>query len=439
MKVLLIFLIIFLFSCSFDNKTGIWNNSDIVETREKRFENFKTLYTEEKSFNLEINPSENIKISLLPIKKNYKWEDEFFSDSNNSANFDFKNLSNFNLKSKKLSSYKTSERILFDGKILLISDIKGNIVVSSMEQDATTYKFNFYKKRYKKIKKNLNMIIEDNIVYVSDNLGFMYALDYQNRKLIWAKNYKVPFRSNLKIYENKIILADQNNNLYIVNKLNGERIKLFPTEENILKNNFNNSISLFATSILFLNTYGTLYSINIKNLKINWFVSLNRTLDSGSINLFFSNPVIINKDKIIVSTDPIFYILDINSGSTISKTNIFSVVSPIISGEYIFFVSRDNLLICMNLVDGKIIYSVNIDKKVANFLETKEKKVNIKSLAITNDRLNIFLNNSYVIIFDITGKIYQIYELPSKISSFPIFIEDKILYLDKKNKLRMYN
>ena len=439
MKVLLIFLIIFLFSCSFDNKTGIWNNSDIVETREKKFENFKTLYTEEKSFNLEINPSENIKISLLPIKKNYKWEDEFFSDSNNSANFDFKNLYNLNLKSKKLSSYKTSERILFDGKILLISDIKGNIVVSSMEQDATTYKFNFYKKRYKKIKKNLNMIIEDNIVYVSDNLGFMYALDYQNRKLIWAKNYKVPFRSNLKIYENKIILADQNNNLYIVNKLNGERIKLFPTEENILKNNFNNSISLFATSILFLNTYGTLYSINIKNLKINWFVSLNRKLDSGSINLFFSNPVIINKDKIIVSTDPIFYILDINSGSTISKTNIFSVVSPIISGEYIFFVSRDNLLICMNLVDGKIIYSVNIDKKVANFLETKEKKVNIKSLAITNDRLNIFLNNSYVIIFDITGKIYQIYELPSKISSFPIFIEDKILYLDKKNKLRMYN
>ena len=144
MKVLLIFLVIFLFSCSFDNKTGIWNNSDIVETREKKFENFKTLYTEEKSFNLEINPSENIKISLLPIKKNYKWEDEFFSDSNNSANFDFKNLYNLNLKSKKLSSYKTSERILFDGNILLISDIKGNIVVSSMEQDATTYKFNFY-------------------------------------------------------------------------------------------------------------------------------------------------------------------------------------------------------------------------------------------------------------------------------------------------------
>ena len=72
MKVLLIFLIIFLFSCSFDNKTGIWNNSDIVETREKRFENFKTLYTEEKSFNLEINPTENNKIYILQIKKNNK-------------------------------------------------------------------------------------------------------------------------------------------------------------------------------------------------------------------------------------------------------------------------------------------------------------------------------------------------------------------------------
>ena len=92
----------------------------------------------------------------------------------------------------------------------------------------------------------------------------------------------------------------------------------------------------------------------------------------------------------------------------------------------------------MNLLNGKIIYSINIDKKVANFLKSKEKKVEIQSLFIVNDKLNIFLKNSYVIIFNSIGTISNIYKLDGKIS-FPIFVEGNILYLNKKNKLRIYN
>ena len=75
--------------------------------------------------------------------------------------------------------------------------------------------------------------------------------------------------------------------MYIIDKLNGKRIKIFPTEENILKNKFSNSISLYNNSILFLNTYGSLYSLNIETLTLNWFLSLNKIIDLGSTNLFF--------------------------------------------------------------------------------------------------------------------------------------------------------
>ena len=56
-------------------------------------------------------------------------------------------------------------------------------------------------------------------------------------KILWAKNYKVP-RSNLKIPKNKLIAANQNNDLYFFNKKNGETINFIPTEENIIKNEF---------------------------------------------------------------------------------------------------------------------------------------------------------------------------------------------------------
>ena len=68
----------------------------------------------------------------------------------------------------------------------------------------------FYKKKYKKIKKKLNLAIEKrNILYVSDNFGYFYSYNYINDKVLWAKNFKIPFRSNLKIIKNKIIAANQ--------------------------------------------------------------------------------------------------------------------------------------------------------------------------------------------------------------------------------------
>ena len=44
------------------------------------------------------------------------------------------------------------------------------------------------------------MIVEDDFIYVCDNFGYLYALDYKNNKILWAQNYKIPFRSNIKIF-----------------------------------------------------------------------------------------------------------------------------------------------------------------------------------------------------------------------------------------------
>ena len=88
----------------------------------------------------------------------------------------------------------------------------------SVEKQIIIYEFNFYKKKFKKIKKNLNFVIEKNTVYISDNIGYLYALNYETQKIIWAKNFRTPFRSNIKISGDLIILADQNNFLYFINK-----------------------------------------------------------------------------------------------------------------------------------------------------------------------------------------------------------------------------
>ncbi len=439
-KYLLIILIFFYSHCSFDNKSGIWtNNSKVDKEKAERFKDFEILYTKEKSFNKVVLPKKNSNLLLEPIKQSKRWQDEFYSETNNFNNFKFENLNEVIFKSKKLTRHKTNKKALFDGDKFIISDIKGNIIVYSISENKITLKFNFYKNKFKKIKKNINIFIENNILYASDNLGYLYAINYNDAKLLWAKNFKIPFRSNIKIIENKIITADQDNTLYILNKLNGIQIKFIPTEGTTIKNNFVNSLASKSNSIFFLNTFGSIYSINRENLKVNWFSNLKETFDLNPTNLFFSNPIVINNDKIVVSTDPNLYILNLKSGAITLRMPITSIVQPIISGEYLFIITKDNLLVCLNVNTNKLIYSVDISQEIAEFLDVKKKLIDIKYFSLANNNLLIFLNNSYLVTFNKNAKIEKIDKLKEKLATSPIYINESMLFLNKQNKMIMLN
>ena len=82
----IITLIIILSNCSFDTKTGIWENNNVVNKKNiDRFKDFETLYTEEKTFNRIIKPRNNSQIYLDSAISNQNWLEENFQNSNNFA------------------------------------------------------------------------------------------------------------------------------------------------------------------------------------------------------------------------------------------------------------------------------------------------------------------------------------------------------------------
>ena len=436
---LLIVLSLVLTQCSLDTKTGIWKNvNEINYERAKQFEGYEILYEKEKSFNKIIEPKINLKVSLNKIKTNLEWLDEHYSHSNNLENFSYKDTNNLVFISQKLTRYKIEDRVLFDGENAIITDNKGNIIVYSLINQKIVFQYNFYKKKYKKIKKKLIIQVNEKVLFVGDNLGFLYAIDYKSGKILWAKNYKIPFRSNLKITDGKLVIADINNRIYFINKKNGERIKFIPTEENIIKNEFISSIAVDKDKLFYLNTFGTLYSLR-NDGGVNWFFNLNESLQTNLGRLFFSNPILISNNKLVILTNQHLHVLDKNSGFTIFKESISSKLKPIISGNNLFLITDDNLLVCINLINNKKKYSIKINQKIADFLETKSKPISLKAFTLLNDKLFIFLNNSYVIKVTSSGVINDIFKLNRKINSKPIYINESIVYIDNKNKLVIFD
>ena len=228
--------------------------------------------------------------------------------------------------------------------------------------------------------------------------------------------------------------------LYFFDINNGDIIKLIPTEETVIKNVFINNLSLNKEYTLFLNTYGSIYGINHKNMRPNWFINLNPSVDINPSNLFKGQPLVSDKKYVIASSNNFTYIIDINSGAVLFKKNFSPALRPLIIGNYLFLITRNNFLISMNLNNGKIIYSYEIEEKLANHLNTKKKnELEIKYMSMANNRILVFLNNSHLIKFKINGEIDEILKFKDKIYSSPIFVNGSMIYLNKSNKISIIN
>ena len=71
-------------------------------------------------------------------------------------------------------------------------------------------------KKYK-VNKILNMIVENDTIYISDNLGYLYAYNYIKTNTPGPKtiDHLVKFENT----ENKLIAVNQSNNLFYEKKM----------------------------------------------------------------------------------------------------------------------------------------------------------------------------------------------------------------------------
>ena len=150
--------------------------------------------------------------------------------------------------------------------------------------------------------------------------------------------------------------------------------------------------------------------------------------------------IVINDDNyIVVSSNKNLFILDSKSGNLIHKINFSAFLNPQISNNHLFLVTKNNLLISVDLISGKLIYSYDINEKISEYLKIKKKNVILKDLLILNNQIHIFLKNSFVLKFNVKGNLEEINKLPSKINSLPIIVESSILYSDTKNRISVVN
>ena len=271
---------------------------------------------------------------------------------------------------------------------------------------------------------------------MADNLGFVYALNYETNKIIWAKKIGIPIKSNLKIFEDQLFIATDTNKVFSLNIYDGSTIwDFFSATADIQQQDKNNfAIDKFG-NLIFFNTNNSLYVWNLSENRISWITDLKVfSIDKNKITKF--EPVTINNEKLLITSNKNLYLFDIVTGQYIWNKKISTSLKPVISNNNIFIVTDENYIVNINLADGEIIWS----QKISNLLlKSNYKKINKKidkfnSFFLSNNSILLFSTN-HLIELDISKEIniIKVNKIP-KVSSGtqPIFIAGKMFIFSNK-------
>ena len=445
-KYLIFFLIFILFaSCSFDNKSGIWSGSEKakkkvskLEKEQRRVIDVVKVYTSETFFSKEIPAVKSV--NLTKPKTNSFWKMSGLNLQNFVGNIYLSGIDNNFLK-KKIGKNKFSisqvmaSPLVFNDNIIFADDT--GTIFSINQRGKINWKKNIYKKIYKKIYKHLSFSIYKDKIYIADNIGFIYVISSESGKLIWLKNYEIPIKSNIKIFDNKIFVINQDNRLLCLDIEKGSKIWDVRSISSFIKsqNFFSLAISKEG-DLVTLNSSGDLLKIKANNGQVYWSLNTIDPMFALDAGFFKSSEIVISDNDIIFSVSSSIFSFNLSNGFLNWKEDIGSKNTPIIDGNNVFLISDNGYFVNIDRNLGKIIWSTNILK----ILKKRKQMTQITGFIMGSGKIYATTLNGYLIVCSaVSGNIEYFKKIGDQIIAAPIINDGSLYVLTENSRILGFN
>jgi len=430
-KVFVLILIpFFLYSCSLNSNSKIWNKE---QNKLEKSKDFKKIDFEEKKEVTELNSSIKINFSNIQLNENS------LNDQNNFGSLKYLGMLE-KVGSFKFSKFKDINNLnfkpLFLENGLVFFDKKGSIIRYD-ENSKIIWKKNFYSKSEKKLSPKLSFYKEKENIYIIDTIGKIYSIDILNGDLNWKNNNNYPFNSEIKISQEKLFAVDYNNILRCFNKKDGSQCWKYQTETSLTLSNTKYSIILYKNNVIFSNSLGDVTSIDISSGTVNWQIPTQSNLILNQSYNFKNSRLVGDDNSIYFSNNQNqFYSIDIKNGFINWMNQINSSLTPILIQDTIFTISDEGYLYTLEKKEGNII---RINDIYEIYKPKERKKIKPIGFKIGNEKLYLTNNDGKILVLDLsTGKVVKTQKISRETISKP-FINNENLYIIKNGSIIKFN
>tara|TARA_B100001123_G_scaffold450715_1_gene623162 strand:+ start:2928 stop:4280 length:1353 start_codon:yes stop_codon:yes gene_type:complete len=441
----IVLITVLLLECSFDNKTGIWSGSENekkriseLEKKQRQKIDVVNIYSYGNEFTQEIKASKAS--ALTEPKKNSSWKMSGLNLQNHLGNIYLPKIDNNFLK-KKIGKDKfnisqvVTPPIIYNNNIFFSDDV--GTIYSVNLRGKINWKQNIYKKIYNKIYKNLTYSVYKDKIYIADNIGFIYAINLNSGKLAWVKNLRVPLKSNIKIYEDKIFLVNQDNRLLCLNTEKGIKLWDIRSIKSFIKSQYLLAMSISKQGdLVVLNSSNDLVKIQAKSGRIYWSVNIIDAISTYESDFFKSSDIVIADTDIIFSTSSSIFSYNLNTGYRNWVEKIGSKNIPIVNGDNIFSITDNGFLVNLDRKSGKINWSTNLLKS----LKKRKQETKISGFVMGSGKIYSVTSNGYLIVSSASsGQVEKLKKMGDPVETSPIISDGSLFVLTSNSKILGFN
>ena len=380
------------------------------------------------------------KTDINPIKSIADWGYPNFNSNNLIPNINLNiNLSiqqDNNFFKNSTNNFYRKEIININNNIIFVDDRATLFILN--ENFKLVHKFQIHNlKKYKDYPLKFSLVSESDILFISDNLGSIFAYDLKNYKTLWRNELEVPFLSNLALYKNNIFVSNSNGKIYSFNTLSGKQNWSYETGTQTAKSYKAYRVSISNNKLLFSNDFGKITCIDLDKQTVLWSRILQLSTAYQDMNLLeLADFVTENNNLYITSSFGRFLKLDLNNGNILWSNNIYSATTiPIINNNSVALITDNGFLNIFDKASGKILYKKNL----LNFLhmkKNKNKKNSLNNIFLLSGKFYITTNNGYVFLVNSNDLQFIEYKkLSSSINSNIAISKNAIFFVGNKDAI----
>ena len=315
--------------------------------------------------------------------------------------------------------------------LIFFLDAKSNIISFNIKDNKIIWKRNISLKNERNHNIGGGIVVYKNSLIINSPYGQIISLEILTGEKNWEINVDSPIRSAPTIYENKSLSLTSSNKLYVLNAEDGG---LLWQHQGIFNNTTlidSPKVAVDENIVIVPYSNGEFFALNLNNGKEIWrnsFIDLEVKETTNSFSDIDAFPII--KKDIVVITSAIGKLFAINkkTGSKLWTRDISSTQTPLVNGNNIFIVNRNEEIICLNILDGGTRWALPIDDELSDY----KKYIWLPPILINNKILLVGGNKKLMVIDTYTGVIKKIKNIPNFPASSPIVV-NKIPYLLLRN------
>jgi len=321
---------------------------------------------------------------------------------------------------------------VIENNIIYYTDNDFNILAKSVKSGKIIWKRELQLEESENFSFIGGISLEGNNLFVTTGLGNIYKINKKDGKEVWTKRFFMQFSRPPLVYKNKIFVISDDNQVLALNVNSGDTLwsHIGNIEEVSILGGSKPAIK--GDTLVVTYSSGEIYAFNQMDGSIVWFDNSN----SGSI---FSrtnvndiqSPLTIEDDILYVPTfSEKLLVYNLSNGKKKWDLKLSSINPMVISGEVIFILDTSGKLMCIEKKSGKLTWAVQLMMK-------KDGKEIIWSGPLLSSN-KLILVSSYGLVLSLspfTGKILSKINFDENFLNNPIQVKKSIYLISKQGTL----